>query len=223
MSSTKSRKHLKPDASGGPATTPGAARANWAELQAATPALQAVGLVTGQDGSDWLLRSGAAQVRARRAASCLLRPAVGDTVSLCLVAPDEAWVTAILEREAVDADVLASDRPLQIEAAELTLRADQIRLQSQSLEAATDSARLVGREVNLYGTVVKLVGQTLSSVFDRVTHFAKHHLRHTEAIDRVQAQHVEIEAGQMVRVSSEHTLLNGDKLIKARGGQIHFG
>lgn len=215
MSSTKTRKTRTP--------APGAARPGWTELQSATPALQAVGLVTGQDGNQWLLRSGAVELRDRRAASCLLRPAVGDTVALCLVAPDEAWVTAVLDRDGAEADVLATDRPLALQAPELALRADAIRLQSQSLEAASDSARLVAREVNLYGSVVKLVGQTLSSVFDRVTHFARHHLRHTETIDRVQAQHVEIEAQQMVRVSSEHTLLNGDKLVKARGGQIHFG
>lgn len=204
-------------------STPGPARAGWNDLQAATPALQAVGLVTGQEGGAWLLRSGAVVLRARRAASCLLQPAVGDTVALCLVAPDEAWVTAVLERDGAAADVLASERPLTLESPALTLQAAQVRVQSQSLEAATDSARLVASEVNLYGSVVKLVGQTLSSVFERVTHFARHHLRHTESIDRVQARHVEIEAQQMVRVSSEHTLLNGDKLVKARGGQIHFG
>lgn len=201
----------------------GPARAGWNDLQAATPALQAVGLVTGLDGGTWLLRSGAVELRARRAASCLLQPAVGDTVALCLVAPDEAWVTAVLERDGATADVLASERPLALQSPELTLQAAQVRVQSQSLEAVTDSARLVASEVNLYGSVVKLVGQTLSSVYDRVTHFARHHLRHTESIDRVQAQHVEIEAKQMVRVSSEHTLINGDKLVKARGGQIHFG
>jgi hypothetical protein len=73
------------------------------------------------------------------------------------------------------------------------------------------------------GATMKLIGSLFSTVFDRATHFSKHHLRTTDGVDRVQATHIEQDAGQLLRLSGEHALINGEKLVKTRGGQIHFG
>ena len=80
-----------------------------------------------------------------------------------------------------------------------------------------------GDDDNAVTQAVKLVGSVLSTVFERVTHFSRNHLRTTDGIDRVQATHVECEAEQLARISGQHLLLNGQNLVKARGGQIHFG
>jgi hypothetical protein len=88
---------------------------------------------------------------------------------------------------------------------------------------ATDTADVVGRQLRLVGTSIKVVGSVLSSVMDRVQHFSRHYLRTTDGIDRVAATHVECEAKQLMRLEGEHMLVNGRELIKARGAQIHFG
>jgi hypothetical protein len=90
-------------------------------------------------------------------------------------------------------------------------------------QVAADTAQVVGGEVRLIGATMKLIGSLLSTVFERATHFSKHHLRTTEGVDRVQATHIEQEAGQLLRLSGEHALVTGEKLVKTRGGQIHFG
>ena len=195
----------------------------WEAGHQITAAQQGVGLLVGRSDDQWQIRSGAALLKARRAASCLLQPAVGDTVSFCLVAPEEAWITAILQREDAPEHVISADRPLRVEAPELTLRSERMHLQADDTELVADRLHLVSQELNVFGATLKMVGQVLSSVFDRVTHHAQHHLRHTEAVDRVQAGHVELQAKQTVRLSSEHTLIDGHQLVKARGGQIHFG
>lgn len=199
-----------------------------------TPAHSCVGVITAanvppgtaSEPHTWTIRSGAVQARGRQAASCLLQPRVGDTVACLLVAPDEVWVLAVLQREASEtpeADVLSSERPLQIRAPELSLSSPRFSLQADQAEIGVEDGQVVGQRLRVVGSSIKLVGQLLSSVFDRVTHFSQHHLRHTEGTDRVQAAHVECEAQQLLRLSGEHTLINGEKLVKARGGQIHFG
>lgn len=187
-----------------------------------TPALSCVGVVVASTPA-LRIRSGNCDAAGRRAAGCLLEPAVGDTVACLLVAPDELWVLAILQREPDVADVIGSDRPLTVQVPKLTLESTRFALQAQHATLAVDEGHVAGNRFIVVGNAIKLMGAALSSVFDRVTHFSKHHSRHTEGIDRVEAGHVECEAQQMLRLSAEHTLINGSKLIKARGGQIHFG
>lgn len=177
------------------------------------------------DGAGWRLRSGAWLVSARRAASCLLEPAAGDSVACLRIAPDEVWIMAVLQREEGTANVLSSPKSLRIAVDEgsLELQASQVDLTAQQLRVATDSAEFAGRQLSVIASTVKIVGSALSSVMDRVQHFSRHYLRTTEGVDRVSATHIECEAQQLLRMEGEHALINGEKLVKARGAQIHFG
>jgi hypothetical protein len=98
-----------------------------------------------------------------------------------------------------------------------------MRLTSERVEVALGSAEIVGRDLRLVAASLRLVGSLLSSVMDRVHHFSRHYLRTTEGEDRVRATHVDVEATQLLQMQGEHTLVNGAKLVKAKGGQIHFG
>ena len=187
------------------------------------PAQNCVGLITACDDGGFTVRSGDLQARGRRALSCLLEPALGDTVACLLVAPDEVWLTAVLQREEGTAHVLRSAAPLTLAAPGLTLETSAFALRAERVTVSATDAELVGKNLHVIGTAVKLVGSVLSTVFERVTHFSRNHLRTTDGIDRVQATHVECEAEQLARISGQHLLLNGQNLVKARGGQIHFG
>jgi len=190
-----------------------------------------IGFVTSTSGADIGVRCDQRLLRARRAASCLLEPAVGDRVA-CIQSGADAWIIAILHREEGHEHLLSCDGPTRLRVARgaLTIGADSVRIESNALaleastmKVSTDQALVVGREFRFVSTMLRLVGKTFTGVFDRVTHFSKHYLRTTEGVDRVQAAHVEQEAQQLLRLSGEHALINGEKLIKARGGQIHFG
>jgi len=96
-------------------------------------------------------------------------------------------------------------------------------LDSARTDIASDDLEFAGGQVRIVAGAMRLIGSALSTVFDRVTHFSKHHARTTEGLDRVHAAHLELEAQQLVHISAEHALVHGSKLVKARGGQIHFG
>ena len=179
-----------------------------------------------------VVASGDLRLRAQRAASCLLEPAAGDSVACLRIAPQEVWVMAVLQREEGAANVLrcpgnlriaVDGGALELEAARVGLKADELDIATQKTRVATDTADVVGRELHLIGTSIKVVGSMLSSVMERVQHFSRHYLRTTDGIDRVAATHLECEAQQLLRLEGEHTLVNGRELIKARGAQIHFG
>jgi hypothetical protein len=196
------------------------------------PAQHCVGLVVASEDGGFTIASGSRRVSGRRAASCLLEPCVGDTVAGLMVAPDELWVVAVLQREEGVAHVLRCQGParLQVDGGALTLAAQELAVaaDSFSVRAATarfavDDTQWIGQKLHFIGSTVKFVGAALSTVFERVAHFSKSHVRTTEGIDRVQATHIECEAEQLARISGQHLLLNGQDLVKARGGQIHFG
>jgi hypothetical protein len=197
-----------------------------------TPATHCVGIVTGARGDGYSVTSGEVVSRARRASSCLLEPAPGDSVACLIVAPDELWILAILQREDGTHNVLRCEGPtrlevtsgaLQLDAETLQIDSGRFALRAASVDVETDKALVLGRELRVIGSAIKLVGSLMSTLFDRVTHHSKHHLRTTEGLDRVQATHLEQQAEQLLRLSGEHTLINGEKLVKTRGSQIHFG
>lgn len=199
---------------------------------AGTPADWCVGIVTELKDRRFVVTSGKLRARASAAASCLLEPNLGDSVACLRVAPDEVWILAVLQREERAEHVLrchgntrwvVEDGSLSLEAAALKLRGEELDVSVQRTKLATDSADVVGRQFRLIAGSVKLIGNLLSTVMDRVNHFSKHYLRTTDGIDRVAATHIECEAKQLLRMEAEHTLVNGSKLIKARGSQIHFG
>jgi hypothetical protein len=196
-----------------------------------TTPVHCVGLVVGHAERVFKVHHADRIVDAKRAASCLLEPVVGDTVA-CLIAADDAWVIAVLEREEGVENTLrcdgatriaTGDAALTIESRAMQLHSDEFVLKTARAHVAADTAHVVGGELRVIGATLKFIGSLFSTVFDRATHFSKHHLRTTEGIDRVQATHIEQDAGQLLRLSGEHALINGSKLVKTRGGQIHFG
>lgn len=197
-----------------------------------TPATHCVGIVIGAGPQGFMVSSGDLRTTARRAVSCLLEPAPGDSVACLLVAPDEVWIVAVLTREeGVENRLRCSGATrLEIEGGGLNLSAPAIELDSDAFtlrtakaDVTTTEASLVGEHFSLVGSTVKLVGALLSSVFDRVSHFAKHHQRTTEGIDRTQATYLEQDGRELLRLSGRTTVISGESLIKAQAEQVHLG
>jgi hypothetical protein len=210
----------------------GAARTAGTERSVMLAPAHSVGIVVDHDACLFKVGSGDRVVDARRAASCLLEPVVGDVVACLQIAPDEIWIIAVLERQEGVEHTLRFDGTtriatghgvLTIESRTMQLDSEDFVLNATRAEIAADTAQVVGGELRVIGATMKLIGSLLSTVFERATHFSKHHLRTTEGVDRVQATHIEQDAGQLLRLSGEHALINGEKLVKTRGGQIHFG
>lgn len=176
--------------------------------------------------------SGAGEVMARQAASCLLLPEAGDTVACMTLAEGDVWVLAVLHRDPARAQVLqcrgdtrleVSNGRLTLDAADIRMHSERLGIDSRSAVVSTDTGEFIGKQLRVVSSTVKVVGSVLSTVMDRVNLFSRNYLRTTEGLDRVAAAHIECEAEQLLRLKGEHALVEGARLIKARGAQIHFG
>jgi hypothetical protein len=210
------------------------ARKRAAPATAAPPiaAAPCVGLIETAGERGWQVRSGGQLFWARRATSCLIEPMPGDTVACLRAALDEAWVLAVLAREDNVPTVLRCHGAtrLEVQGGALAIAAPEVRIGAQRMDVQSDELQLGARSVDVVsdtctvaGSALRVAGAALSTVFDRVAHFAKQYSRATDGFDHVQAGYIEREARQLVNVTGEHVLINGDKLVKTRGGQIHFG
>jgi hypothetical protein len=113
--------------------------------------------------------------------------------------------------------------PLELQADTLTMRAQRLQAEAEQAAVTLEQADLMARRLNIVAATVRSVGALWSSVFDRVQHFSQQYQRTTEGLDRVEATQLQCEASQLLQLHGEHTLINGEKLVKARGAQIHFG
>ena len=214
-----------------PAAAPQAATAL---LPAPTPTpWQGPGVVCAATEGGWLINADTGSLTARVAASCLLQPQVGDTVWCCGVISEvegaahfaRYWLTQVLERaEAASARVeLPANATLATADGRMALHTNALLVRSERMDVVCEQASVIGGAWEAVVGAVMLTGQTLRSVFDRVTHTAQHHQRVTSGSDIVQANMIDLRAGQLASVQGEHVLVQGEKLIKSRAAQIHMG
>lgn len=170
------------------------------------------------------LRIGDRQVQARQAFSCLVALQAGDAVAALLDDQQQWWVMAVLERSGAQDMQLQGRGALELCAERVSVNArDTLSLAAPQVRLSCEQADATGERLNLVGSAVKAIGATLSTLFDRVQHHSQQHMRSTEGLDRTQAGHMELQARQLLQIHSEHALIDGEKLVKARGAQIHLG
>jgi hypothetical protein len=191
------------------------------------PSMQAGGhraLVCEVSGQAVLLRVGDRQVDARQAFSCLVALQAGDAVAALLDDQQQWWVMAVLERSGAQDVQLQGQGALELCAERVNINArDTLSLAAPQVRLSCEQADATGERLNLVGSAIKAIGATLSTLFDRVQHHSQQHMRSTEGLDRTQAGHMELQARQLLQIHSEHALIDGEKLVKARGAQIHLG
>lgn len=185
----------------------------------------ALGVVSAVEANELQVTLAPGVCSARRAVSCLIEPLVGDRVACLCESDGSVWITAVLERpQAADTvHTLSCEGPLTLRASTLSLAAGSLQLDADQAALRCEQADLMGTRLNIMGGTLKAVGSVLSTVFDRVLHHSRQHLRTTEGLDKVQADQLVCQASQLLELHGEHTLINGEKLVKARGAQIHFG
>jgi Protein of unknown function (DUF3540) len=206
-------------------------------------AMQAMAAIDGQwcvgivqqikDASgDWCITSGGLQASAKVAASCLLQPSAGDSVACLKVAPAQVWIMSILSREEGVMNVLhckgetrlqVTQGSLDIQAQTLSMQSQHLQVAAQSAEVVMESAHIAGKQFKLTAGLIKVIGSTLSTVMERIQQYSKNYTRHTDGSDLVNAKHMQMQARQLMQLDAEHTLISGERLVKARSAQIHFG
>ncbi|WP_426391068.1 DUF3540 domain-containing protein [Variovorax sp. R-27] len=171
----------------------------------------------------------------RRAASCLLKPASGDTVLVSGPDSARAYLIAVIEQadasssciEAAGDVTFASTgngRVTIASTSELRLRADKrFVLKAEEGECDIGELRLVTRSVQAAAGSVRLVGKVFETVADRIVQMARQTLRLTDEVDQVRAGHMDYKASETVRIHGHHTMVTGQELVKVDAAQIHMG
>ncbi|NMJ40596.1 DUF3540 domain-containing protein [Roseomonas sp. JC162] len=192
------------------------------------------------EGGSMMVQAGARRIMARRAASCLLEPAPGDTV---LIGGDLArcYVLAVLDRAGEgparlsiegDVEIRARDGQLRLAAGkgvdiaareEIVIEADAVSVKAGSGRFLLDDLVLIGRSAMSHIGRVRTIGRTVETVVDRILTRTKRSLRISEESDHVRAGQIDLRANGTFHANGETTIVTAATLVKVDGGQIHLG
>ncbi|KQW59533.1 DUF3540 domain-containing protein [Variovorax sp. Root411] len=176
----------------------------------------------------------------RRAASCLLRPAVGDLVLVSGPDSTRAYLIAVIEQAdgAVSHIDSAGELKLGGQAGVSIESAGDVRIQSDatlemksrqwSMRAGQglchiDEMRYTSHAVDATVGRFRLVGKVFEVVVDRIVQMARNALRLVDEIDQVRVGHLDCKATETVRIHGNHTVVTGKDLVKVDAAQIHMG
>lgn len=143
----------------------------------------------------------------RVAASCLLRPQVGDRVLLAAVSAGDAFILAVLERNGASAQLeVAGVQQLQLSAPQVQIAATEaIEMKSLcdiELTAATGKLSLNARHL-------------LTTVSDTLIENVKQYIAHVETYA--------LKARAMLRMHSRDAIVTADKDVKIDAERISMG
>lgn len=201
----------------------------------AAAAATGMAIVTALDAlrDSYVLDAEPAEHRAWRASSCLVLPAVGDTVSWLATADGDCFITAVLRRQDGNAALTVSLPPgsaIEAGAGTLELRADALALRARALSVEGEQAHLsvehitaVGRKASWSFGVVRLTAELVESFAERLLQFSRWSQRLVDGPDQVRSRQIDWRAEQTLQLQAEVVITNADKLLKADGEQIHLG
>jgi hypothetical protein len=187
----------------------------------------------------WIVEDRGQQLRTRRAASCLLEPAVGDRV--WIVAEDgRCYVLAVLERMTdapatlrVDGDAVLrvagrldvhTDDDLQLRSdRQLGITGDELQVQARVGRVFVRECTAVLRSLLTHATSSTLVAKLVETLADRVSTSSKTSYRNVSEIDQLHAGTIDHQAVESARIAADKVIINGGEIAKVEAGQIHLG
>ncbi|RZL63931.1 MAG: DUF3540 domain-containing protein [Variovorax sp.] len=182
--------------------------------------------VEGEKGATWLCR---------RAASCLLRPEVGDTVLLS--GPDRfrLFLIAVIEQVDPRASCIEASGDLTLSSigkGTVSIQSDStlllhgartLELRAEQAKCTVDEMQFTAKSADATVGHLRIIGKILESVTDRIFQMTRTALRLVDEVDQVRAGHLDHEAQDTVRIHGQHTVVTGKDLVKVDAAQIHMG
>lgn len=196
----------------------------------------------GPDGAPWRVRTADGTLDARRAVSCLVEPAPGDTALVAVLPTGACYVLAILEREVEGAPTtLRADGDLRVElprggfavaaresvelaaGRELSVAAGAVRVN------AVDGSVALQRLTALVGLVrgeaesVKVVAAAVDQVIGRLSQRLGRSYRTVEGEEHLRAKHIDYRAKEHLSLHADAAIVSANELVKVDAEQIHLG
>lgn len=185
------------------------------------------------------VRAAAGDYAARRAASCLLEPCVGDRVALLSSPRGECWVLAVLERAepasvaalSVDGDLALRGATVSIAGAQgVSLTGPTVRVATGALEVAAaqgravlDALSLLAGSTDVETGRARLTASTLDVVAERVHTRAKRVMRFVEEIEQLRAGGIDAVARNLLNLRGKTAVVTAEEVAKIDGAQVLIG
>ena len=202
-------------------------------------AVQEHGAVVRVIGTSFHVRTPSGELQAKKAKSCLMEPALGDYV-LVSSSNGGAYVLAVLEREEGAPATLAFEGDLRIApTGQLSLSSEvsvdiasprrvklaskEIDIEASSASILVDALSVVGARLKADVTAIRIVGDALDSVFQRVSQSMKRSFRIVEETDHLDARDIAWSAEENLVIHAGNTVLTSEDLVKLDANQIHLG
>jgi hypothetical protein len=215
-------------------------RQSAAERREDTTATQETGRVVATSPGSVVVRTGAGEVRARRAVSCLVEPELGDDVLLAIHGAG-CHVLAVLERPAGsptrivapgDLEIAAPAGRLTLESAEaidvatggdVSFASRHLRAVASSATLAIESLNYAGAHVAAHVESVKAVAKSIESVADRWIQRLERSYRFIAESEHVRSRYLGYEASSCIQMRGKAAIVSSAELTKVDGSQIHVG
>ncbi|WP_237386334.1 DUF3540 domain-containing protein [Xenorhabdus sp. Sc-CR9] len=160
----------------------------------------------------------------RRAVSCLLTPAMGDTV-LIIKTDEQLWVLAILERaKQQNAAEINIPGDLSITAqGNLDLNSNGLNITADNGNCHVNEMQYSGQSLSAWVSMTRIVGNQFESVWQTITQLSNRLFRHTRQTEQVQAGQLDVQAENYVRLHAQNTVISAKAITKIDAEQIHIG
>ncbi len=203
-------------------------------------AWQETATVTLVDGDGCVVESASGSRRARRAAGCLVRPEVGDTV-LTATSQRGAWVLTVLERGAATAARVELDGDLEIRlpSGRLSIAAQEgvdvaagapvgvvapaVAVHAPEGTLSIEKLTLLGGAVEVDVAKVRLAAGAIDQTVERVTQRVKRALRFVEDFEELRAGRIDYAARSLLSLHGRGAAVTADELVKVDAAQVHIG
>lgn len=198
------------------------------------PPVHTCGEVQDVSGNDYRVTGEWGSLNARRAASCQLLPALGDTVLISGTLPEQVYVIAVLERHSdaplcsslgegvtlsVDAPgklAISTTRQLKLDSDEMLLKGKQATVIFSQLKTIAGEAVLSIRQGRLFGDLFETSLSRLSQLLG-TSH------RVVQGLDHTRAANIDCQADETVHIHGRNVLTDAEKLMRVDGEQVHIG
>ncbi len=202
---------------------------------------QDMGAVVQIEGPVFVVRCGSVELRAKRAASCLLQPERGDFVLVAGAGSGPCYVLAVLERDEAAAGRIVVDGDLKIQlpngrlavaaqdgvhvasGQDVSVAAPTVKVQAVEGTIAVERTSLIGSLLQAEVQAVKVFAGTVDSLIDRVSQKVKRVYRQIEESEHVRAARIDYVAKKNMSLRGGSTLITAEELVKVDGDQIHLG
>jgi hypothetical protein len=214
---------------------------NLARKLDASEALQQTGTVVRAAGEGYGVRTASGDHVAKRAASCLVEPALGDYVLVATLATGACYLLAVLERSdgartqlVVDGDlslklpsgrfeVAAQEGVSLISPQDVSVVSGTLRINAVEGNVVVQRLSYLGRQLRSEVEKIKLVATSLDSVLERWSQKVQRAYRTVTEFDQVRAQRIDYRAEKAMNLHAQNAVVTAEELVKIDGDQIHLG